>query len=90
MCKTQQDWNKDGHNIQDTCAVNISSKVLKKKRPTNQLIEITIYIALSILSVASNYKQVIKIQELPNGITKSLQVYQNKSSISCHNMTIII
>lgn len=34
MCKTQQDWNKDGHNIQDTCVVNISSKVLKKM--TNQ------------------------------------------------------
>lgn len=86
MCKTQQDWNKDGHNIQDTCVVNSSSKVLKKKN----LIEITIYIALSILSVASNFKQAIKIQELPNGITKPNQVYQNKSSICCHNMTIII
>lgn len=32
MCKTQQDWNKDGHNIQDTYVVNISSRVIKKKK----------------------------------------------------------
>lgn len=86
MCKTQQDWNKDGHNIQDTYVVNISSRVIKKKN----LIEITIYTALSMLSVASNFKQAFKIQELSNGITKPILVYQNKSSICCHNTTIII
>lgn len=67
MCKTEQDWNKDGHDIQDTCVVNISSKALQKKSYSDYY-----YIALSILSVASNFKQVIKIQELPNSITKPI------------------
>lgn len=52
MCKTQQDWNKDGHNAQDNCVVNICSVVLQKKNNT----EITVFIALRRVSVARNFK----------------------------------
>lgn len=55
MCKIQQDWNKDGHNAQDNCVVNICSVVLQKKKKSNN-IEITILIALSGVSVARNFK----------------------------------
>lgn len=60
MCKTQQDWNKDGHNVGDNCVVNIFSMVLQKH--TSSITQIIVFIALRGAAVARNFTQVIKIQ----------------------------